>query len=126
MGAGQSDLYKGTYGDTADNIPDELKQPIKLPDNESTLKHIFRDDRGHLPDTPENRKLLLDVANNPKYHGGKDSRGNDWHYKTLDDGSQIWVESRNGTIRNGGHNTAPHHWDDRTGLSKNVYGGNDE
>ena len=26
MGAGQSDLYKGTYGDNPDNIPDELKR----------------------------------------------------------------------------------------------------
>ena len=33
MGAGQSDLYKGTYGDNAKNIPDELQTKIKLPDN---------------------------------------------------------------------------------------------
>lgn len=25
MGAGQSDLYKGTYGDNVKNIPDALK-----------------------------------------------------------------------------------------------------
>ena len=25
MGAGQSDLYKGTYGDNPDNIPDEFR-----------------------------------------------------------------------------------------------------
>ena len=41
MGAGQSDLYKGTYGDNPDNIPDELKGDVKLPDGEAQLKHIF-------------------------------------------------------------------------------------
>ena len=40
MGADQSDLYKGTYGDNPNNIPDELKQKVKLPDNDAQLKHI--------------------------------------------------------------------------------------
>ena len=62
MGAGQSDLYKGTFGDTAENIPDALKGKIKMPRNDSHLKHIFRDEEGHLPDTPENRKLMSDLA----------------------------------------------------------------
>ena len=55
MGAGQSDLYKGTYGDNPDNIPDEFKGSIKLPENDSQIKHIFEEREGHLPDTPENR-----------------------------------------------------------------------
>lgn len=58
MGAGQSDLYKGTWGDKIENVPDELKEKIKLPQNESQIKHIFREAPGHLPDTPENRKLI--------------------------------------------------------------------
>ncbi len=62
MGAGQSDLYKGTYGDNAGNIPDVLKGRIKMPRNDSQLKHIFREDEGHLPDTPENRKMVSDFA----------------------------------------------------------------
>ena len=41
MGAGQSDLYKGTYGDNEGNIPDFLKGTIKLPSNDSQLRHIF-------------------------------------------------------------------------------------
>ena len=51
MGTGQSYLYKGTYGDTPENIPDALKEKIKFPDNDAQLKHIFRKARGHLEDT---------------------------------------------------------------------------
>ena len=58
MGAGQSDLYKGTYGDNPDNIPDELKGKVIIPDNDAVIKHIFRDKTGHLPDTPENRDCV--------------------------------------------------------------------
>lgn len=47
MGAGQSDLYKGTYGDKEENIPDYLKGKIKLPPNDSQLKHIFEERDGH-------------------------------------------------------------------------------
>ena len=49
MGAGQSDLYKGTYGDNAKNIPEELQTRIKLPANDAQLKHILRNAEGHLP-----------------------------------------------------------------------------
>ncbi len=123
MGAGQSDLYQGTYGDTPSNIPDELRWQIRLPSDDSQLKHIFRRARGHLEDTPENRQLLLNLANDEKHHIGKDSYGNDWHYKQLEDGSQLWVSSRNGIIQEGGLNSPPRPWDERTGLNNNPFGG---
>ncbi len=123
MGAGQSDLYKGTYGDTSSNIPDELSGKIKLPDNDSQLKHIFRKAPGHLEDTPGNRKMLQELANDSKYHKDKDSRGNDWHYKELEDGSQLWVVSRNGIIQEGGLNNPPRVWNNRTGLNMDPFGG---
>ena len=121
MGAGQSDLYKGTYGDNPENIPDELKSKIKLPPDESQLKHIFRDAKGHLTDTPENRQTLVELANDRSFHVGKDMRGNDWHIKYNEDGSQLWVTSRNGVIQNGGINNPPLPWDDDTGLSFNPF-----
>lgn len=124
MGTGQSDLYQGTYGDNPENIPDELKSKIKLPTEESQLNHIFRDAEGHLQDTPENRQLLLEVANDKALHLGKDGRGNDWHGRILDDGSQVWVCSRNGVIQNGGINNPPRIWDDNTGLNNNPFRGN--
>ena len=120
MGAGQSDLYKGTYGDNANNIPDELRTKIKLPSNDAQLKHIFRNKEGHLPDTFENRRLLEELANDEGAHAGKDIRGNDWNIKNLDDGSQLWVTSKNGVIQNGGLNRPAKPWDDFTGLSRNI------
>ena len=121
MGAGQSDLYDGTYGDNPDNIPDELKDKIKLPKNESQLKHIFRDEEGHLKDTPENRKMLLDLANDDNYHIGKDiDNGLDWHAKIDENGHQRWVSHYDGIIREGGINKIPRQFDPDTGLNFNV------
>lgn len=120
MGAGQSDLYKGTYGDNAKNIPDELQFKNKLPVKDAQLKHIFRDRPGHFSDTPQNRKLLEELANDLSAHAGKDIRGNDWNIRDLDDGSQIWVQSQNGIIQNGGINRPPRAWDEYTGLSRNI------
>lgn len=120
MGAGQSDLYKGTYGDNPDNIPDELKGKVKLPKNDSQLKHIFRNDEGHLPDTPENRELLVDLANDEKNHVGKCRRGLDWHSKLNKDGSQYWVSHREGVISDGGVNLIPRGFNEETGLKRNA------
>ena len=120
MGAGQSDLYKGTYGDNPDNIPDELKEKVKMPPNDSQLKHFMRDEEGHLPDTPENRKMLVDLANDRQFHRGKDRYGNDWHVRNNPDGTQDWVRHQNQVINEGGRNSQVAPWDDETGLYKNV------
>ena len=119
MGAGQSDLYKGTYGDKEENIPDYLKGKIKLPPNDSQLKHIFEERDGHLPDTPENRKLLEKLANNRDRYRGKDKYGNDWNIRLNDDGTQDWVRSQHQVINEGGRNKEPRPWDDETGLFRN-------
>lgn len=119
MGAGQSDLYKGTYGDKEENIPDYLKGKIKLPPNDSQLKHIFEERDGHLPDTPENRKLLEELANNRDRYRGKDKYGNDWNIRLNDDGMQDWVRSQHQVINEGGRNKEPRPWDDETGLFRN-------
>ena len=120
MGAGQSDLYKGTYGDNPDNIPDELKEKVKMPKNDAQLKHFMRDEPGHLPDTPENREMLVNLANDPKYHMGKDRYGNEWHVRNNADGTQDWVRHQNQVINEGGRNQAANPWDPETGLNRNV------
>ena len=116
MGEGQSDLYEGTYGDNTENIPDALKGHIKMPKDDSQLKHIMGERAGHLPDTPENRKLLEDLANNLDYFKGKDKSGNDWHIRMNDDGTQDWVRHQNMVINEGGRNQSPINWNDKTGL----------
>ena len=119
MGAGQSDLYKGTYGDNEGNIPDFLKGTIKLPSNDSQLRHIFENREGHLPDTPENRKLLQDLANDSTKYKGKDKYGNDWNVRMNNDGTQDWVRSQHQVINEVGRNRTPRHWDKETGLFRN-------
>ena len=39
---------------------------IALPENVAQLKHIFREEKGHIIDTPNNRSKILDVANDKK------------------------------------------------------------
>ena len=120
MGAGQSDLYKGTHGDNLDNIPDELKGKVRFPENDSQTKHIMRDDEGHLPDTKENRERLLKLANDVQYHIGKDNRGIEWNAKINKDGSQDWVSHRDSIIQDGGVNKIPREFDVETGLKNNA------
>ena len=90
----------------------------KIPYNDSTISHIFREAEGHIPDTPENRALLENVANNSQNFLGKDKYGNEWYTQNLDDGRQVWVESRNGNIFEGGFNDIPKEWNSATGLKK--------
>lgn len=91
-----------------------------LPAGESELGHIFRDVAGHLPDTSANRQLLQGVANDPKGSMGTDQFGNTWSAKTLPDGTQVWTQTRNGQIINGGLNQTPRAFNPQTGLSAPV------
>lgn len=80
--------------------------------------HIFRNEPGHFPnDTGANRALLEDVANDSNAYLGPDKYGNDWHARTQKDGSQIWTQTRNGSIFNGGRNETPRTYNSETGLS---------
>lgn len=89
----------------------------KMPANDSQLKHIFRGAEGHFTeDTPANRAVLEDVANDPNCKLGTDSRGETWYARETADGKQIWVECRNGTIRAGGINEIPKTFNPQTGL----------
>ena len=90
----------------------------KLPTNDSQLKHIFRDKNGHLPDTPQNRSLLEHTTKKENFLG-VDKYGNNWYAKKQPDGSQVWVETRNGNIINGGLNSTPKNWNSQTGLKAN-------
>jgi len=93
---------------------------IKINDKHGQDKHIFRNENGHLPDTPENRKLLIDTASNTKNRLGVDQNGTEWFGKTLDNGKQVWATVRNNLIRNGGVNDTPKIFNPKTGLCKTI------
>jgi hypothetical protein len=79
--------------------------------DESRVVHIFRDALGRFPDDTElSRQALIDVANDPTNILGADHFGNAWAAKTLPDGTQIWVQIRDGRITNGGINQMPRHF----------------
>ena len=80
---------------------------VEFPPNRAQIGHIFRDEVGHLADTAENRKLLIEVASNSAHRIGIDRFGNTWSTMILPDGSQVWVSVRNGVIQNGGVNLVP-------------------
>lgn len=84
---------------------------------EDKLPHIFEEREGHLPDLPENRKLILEVASDPKnYFATSDKYGTTWCEKFLDDGSPVWVTLRAGKIRDAGINYKPIKWNSETGF----------
>jgi hypothetical protein len=109
MGGGSGGDFRNTRGSQLRNT---------IPGNDSVTNHIFRDAKGHLKDTPENRALLEKVANDPQNYLGTDKYGNEWYAKILDDGTQVWVEARNGKIFDGGINQKPRPWNDDTGLKQ--------
>lgn len=117
MGAG----FHGGFGNTqgSQKEDNQANQKQHLPKDESQLKHIFKDKHGHLKDTPENRKLLVKLANNKNKYAGKDKYGNSWNIETTDSGAQNWVRYQNGIINEGGQNKTPRKWDNETGLNNN-------
>ena len=86
---------------------------------EKNIKHIFRNEPGHLIDTPANRKILLEVSGDPKNFIGVDKHGNSWHAKIQKDGTQVWCISRNGEVRDAGVNKKIQTFHKETGLSNN-------
>ena len=74
---------------------------------------------GHFADDNQiNRQLLIKTVLNLDNYLGKDKWGNDWFVKNLVDGKQIWVQTRNNEIINGGLNLTPRNWNSLTGLSR--------
>ena len=112
-----SGLFHGTTGERAE---ENNKNTVSMPSNNAQLKHIFRDAPGHLPDTPKNRAMILELANDPGKYVGTDAHGNMWNVEMTSDGAQIWVRYRGGVINNAGKNDVPRIWDNATGLYNNI------
>ena len=106
---------KGPKG-KIDGNPTAPVREVRIHDASS--RHIFRDQPGHIPDTPENRRLLQDMTSNDANYLGTDRHGNQWYAQTQNDGTQVWTSVRNGEIRNGGVNDSPRNFNEETGLSR--------
>ena len=115
--AAKPDVQQGT-AEGGTNIPDG-RGVNNLPQTEAQLRHIFRNAKGHLPDTPTNRMLIENTANNPKNYLGIDSKGTSWYAQMQADGSQIWVQTYNGIITNAGLNEIPRIFNPQSGLNNN-------
>ena len=83
------------------------KQKIVFPETVAQIKHIFRKDPGHVEDTLENRKIILDTATDPKNYIGTDKDGIDWYQRHLANGKQVWVKVRVNMVSNAGINDRP-------------------
>ncbi|MBI2387529.1 MAG: hypothetical protein HYV14_16185 [Elusimicrobia bacterium] len=79
----------------------------EVPISEENAGHIFRDAKGHVSDSLENRKMLSETAGDKSNFIGEDKFGNKWFSKLRSDGTQVWTKVRNGKIENGGVNTKP-------------------
>lgn len=91
---------------------------VTLP-NDAQLKHIFRNDVGHLSNTENNRRRVLRLASEEKNFLGVDKFGNEVYAKTLKNGKQLWAYVRNGVLINGGLNNTPRNHSESMNLTRN-------
>ena len=82
----------------------ESRKQIDFFENPAQIKHIFRKRGGHVLDTSQNRRYLLDTVRDKKNFLCKDKFGVDWYQKTLEDSRQTWARVRNNKIIDAGIN----------------------
>ena len=97
------------------SVSDGAKTNSLPKDNPSQMGHIFNDNPGHLPNTPENQALIEDLINDGNCKLGPDQYGNDWFGRIMEDGNQLWAECRNGRVIDGGL-SSPRSYNPQTGL----------
>lgn len=116
MSKGPSGIFDGTRGNGQGKL--ELGSGSNtFPSNRSQISHIFGNREGHLPDTPANRRLIGDLANDSGCLLGSDMWGKEWYARINPDGTQVWATVLNGIIQNCGENAEPRPWNPGTGLS---------
>lgn len=116
MGAG----FHGGFGNT-EGAKRQKNRAKVLPENGAQIKHTFSGKEGHFDDTPYNRKLLIDLANDKNKFIGTDKYGNSWNAEINTNGTQNWVRYRNDIINECGQNRIPRNWDNETGYNRNPF-----
>jgi len=53
----------------------EVKYTVQIPENPAQVRHIFRNADGHIFDTPQNRAMLINLANDKQKVLGNDRHG---------------------------------------------------
>ena len=82
---------------------------LKTLDSKAEINHIFsrvngQPKHGHLPDTPANRRLIVETFSNKQYFRGMDSHGKAWFRRELPDHRECWVVTQGGRVKSGGVN----------------------
>ena len=111
-----SNSFNNSGSAPSPNDKDPKNDKNKLNEKKDILAHIFTDKAGHVIDTPENRKLFQEIANEIKNFLGKDIYGNEWFAKILSDGKQAWVRVYQKIIRSAGVNEVAREMHPVTGL----------
>lgn len=117
------DKKKGGGGGGPEQDPDD---PKIIGYFIAAITHIFQIKDGHLLNTPENRKLLLEMALNFKNYARrtiveKTGTIKHWYGRILPDGTQLWDWAKDGLIRDGGINKIPRSFDPQTGFCRNPF-----
>ena len=103
--AGGPSFRNGTFQFKVD-----LQAFAKMPTGRAQVMHIMADRKGHLIDTPANRKILESISDDEKNYLFTNNRGNRVYSKIIN-GTQYWVYTRNGIIQDGGANKPGEHRD---------------
>lgn len=112
---GPEDDEEGGTSRPQDGDEDEIEHSATI--REDKAPHIFRKSHGHIErDTVESRQLLEGTVTRNNFLGTDSLGGSNWYARLLPDGRQIWVQVRNGQIRNAGINDEPYVFDPSRGM----------
>ncbi|MDR3363642.1 MAG: hypothetical protein LBS91_01645 [Clostridiales Family XIII bacterium] len=80
---------------------------VRFPKDDSQIKHIFRNDEGHIIDSQAIRMQLLETAKNEANYVGSNRFNCRWYAREIGQGKQLWISVRNGIVQNAGINEPP-------------------
>ena len=72
--------------------------------------------RGHLPDSPATRELIVRLVVDKRNLIGKDIHGVELYIRNEANGTQTWARVQNGIIKSGGQNEVQYSFELENGL----------